>query len=301
MFFGRQQLPPQLREEARGLPFMPATGPIPALLAIDGEMRGRALTPADYVAATAILQAVTQFVVEARAAYEPTADEQDEVRTRGEYVAVCSGTPVTVHVQDEEPLAPTRAALVGEGPRPLPGSVHRLRVTLRDTRPPIWRRLVVPSTITLAQLHAVVQIAFGWEDDRDHVFNRKGHTIGPADSDAQFDEERTELWAVVPAARDVLRYTYGDRTEWVHDIEVEELAIVPEAQARPRCLDGRRAGPPEACWGPYSLDALLRGERLLWDGEAVTYDPADFSVAEVDANLAEAFAEQSSAAMAAAG
>ena len=34
---------------------------------------------------------------------------------------------------------------------------------LLGVRPPVWRRLLVPATGTLRELHGVVQVAFGWE------------------------------------------------------------------------------------------------------------------------------------------
>jgi hypothetical protein len=36
-----------------------------------------------------------------------------------------------------------------------------LRVTIRDTSPAIWRRLVVPSSFTFEQLHKTLQFVFG--------------------------------------------------------------------------------------------------------------------------------------------
>lgn len=40
----------------------------------------------------------------------------------------------------------------------------RLRITLRDVKPTVWRRLEVSLTATLADLHAAIQAAMGWED-----------------------------------------------------------------------------------------------------------------------------------------
>jgi Plasmid pRiA4b ORF-3-like protein len=41
--------------------------------------------------------------------------------------------------------------------------IYQIKVTLLGTRPPIWRRLLVPSEWTLEQLHALLQAAMGWE------------------------------------------------------------------------------------------------------------------------------------------
>lgn len=49
-------------------------------------------------------------------------------------------------------------------------TAYHLRLTLRDIDPPIWRSLVVPSTITLAKLHRVFQVTMGWQFSRLHQF-----------------------------------------------------------------------------------------------------------------------------------
>jgi hypothetical protein len=42
--------------------------------------------------------------------------------------------------------------------------IYQLKVTLVDSKPPIWRRLLVRSDITLAGLHDILPAAFGWWD-----------------------------------------------------------------------------------------------------------------------------------------
>jgi hypothetical protein len=49
-------------------------------------------------------------------------------------------------------------------------TVHVLRVELKGSKPPIWRKLAVPSDMTLGELHDTIQIAMGWEDDHLHQF-----------------------------------------------------------------------------------------------------------------------------------
>jgi hypothetical protein len=49
-------------------------------------------------------------------------------------------------------------------------SVYQLRVVLRRVSPLIWRRLLVRADASIADLHAVLQLAFGWEGDHLHRF-----------------------------------------------------------------------------------------------------------------------------------
>src|SRR5208283_4014151 len=63
----------------------------------------------------------------------------------------------------------------------IPQEIYQIKVTLLGTNPPIWRRLLVPAVLTLAQLHLVLQIAMGWEGGHMHEF-RVGHRhFGPPD------------------------------------------------------------------------------------------------------------------------
>ena len=55
-----------------------------------------------------------------------------------------------------------------------PPEIFQLKVTLLGTMPPIWRRLLAPADLTLAQMHDVLQASMGWQDCHMHEFNA-GH------------------------------------------------------------------------------------------------------------------------------
>lgn len=44
------------------------------------------------------------------------------------------------------------------------------KVMLEHTRPPMWRRVLVPEKITFYELHRVIHTVFGWEDEHLHSF-----------------------------------------------------------------------------------------------------------------------------------
>jgi hypothetical protein len=52
--------------------------------------------------------------------------------------------------------------------------IYQLRAVLRGISPLIWRRLLVRSDSTVAQLHEVLQVAFGWDDEHLNRFENRG-------------------------------------------------------------------------------------------------------------------------------
>ncbi|WP_309144986.1 MULTISPECIES: plasmid pRiA4b ORF-3 family protein [unclassified Bradyrhizobium] len=53
----------------------------------------------------------------------------------------------------------------------------RIKVTLKDVKPEVMRRLVVPVTLRLDRLHLTLQAAFGWTNG--HLFEFfAGESIG---------------------------------------------------------------------------------------------------------------------------
>jgi hypothetical protein len=172
-----------------------------------------------------------------------------------------------------------------------------LKVSLRGTKPPIWRQLRMPANTTLDMVHEVLQASFGWTDDHLHVFESGGQRYSarssePAWGEPDGDERRVRLADLLGAPGDRLRYEYDFGDSWEHDIVVEE--VVPGDGARVAvCVGGRRAGPPEDCggvWGYTELCAILadprhqeHNERMDWVGGR--FDPARFDPQEVNSIL----------------
>jgi Plasmid pRiA4b ORF-3-like protein/Domain of unknown function (DUF1841) len=167
--------------------------------------------------------------------------------------------------------------------------VFQVKISLLGARPPIWRRLRLPATTTLGQLHDVIQTAFGWMDSHLHSFEAEGRNYSRPDfgldefGDPFADEAQARLGDVVPAVGGRLRYTYDFGDGWEHDLVVEEI-LPPDSVPHAVCVAGRRAGPPEDCGGVWGYAELLdiladpghpeHAERLDWLG--YRYDPAAF-------------------------
>ena len=67
---------------------------------------------------------------------------------------------------------------MGAATQPAISTIYHLRVTLRDVSPLVWRRVLVRSDTTIAQLHDVLQIAMGWEDAHLQQFRMHGKADG---------------------------------------------------------------------------------------------------------------------------
>lgn len=181
--------------------------------------------------------------------------------------------------------------------RPAKGdSVYQLKVTLLDTKPPIWRRLLVDGANTLDHLHEVIQAAFGWWNYHLHEFEVGRARYGTPDPDNDWgeparDERRTRLDAIASEGTS-FRYTYDFGDNWDHRVVIEKV-LAPADIVVPACTGGRRACPPEDCggtWGYRELLAILadpshpeHDERVEWLGGP--FDPRAFHPGEFEDNL----------------
>lgn len=209
-----------------------------------------------------------------------------------------SDSPGWMIVKEPEidPLIASLLDQVGKPPRrakkgallPPSALMYQLKVTLIDSQPPIWRRIQVSGDTSLPRLHAILQIAMGWTNSHLHGFNIAGHFYSEPDPDGMMeaiDERPVRLSQIAPqvGSRFIYEYDFGD--SWDHELVVEQIfAPQPEVQY-PRCLDGKRACPPEDVGGMGGYEeflAAIRNRRHPEHAQMLTWIGGKFAPEKID-------------------
>ena len=174
--------------------------------------------------------------------------------------------------------------------------IYQLKITLRDSKPPIWRRVLIPGTFSLYKLHNVIQIAMGWTNSHLHQFiiNDQYYSIpSPDDMEPVVDERRYSVSRIAShmARRFVYEYDFGD--SWEHEIVVEKSLLSEKGVKYPVCLKGKRACPPEDVGGAWGYQGFLEAisnprhpehaSYLEWVGGE--FDPEAFDVDDINPAL----------------
>ncbi|HEY4467951.1 MAG TPA: plasmid pRiA4b ORF-3 family protein [Klebsiella sp.] len=136
---------------------------------------------------------------------------------------------------------------------------YQLKVTLTETTPAVWRRFVVPASITLDRLHDVLQIVMGWEDSHlhDFIFKKKIYTELPESSTDEY-EAVTRLNELLKKKGNTLIYRYDFGDDWLHEITLEDKNYFPDEMLCPfECIEGEMICPMEDCGGPGSYTHML--------------------------------------------
>jgi hypothetical protein len=100
----------------------------------------------------------------------------------------------------------------------------QLRISLRGVSPPVWRRLLIPEEITIADLQHVMQLAMGWNDEHVHQFMSRGWRYGGHREGALqcFDGPDTlSLAAFGLHEHERFAYVYDFTAWWLHDVRVD--------------------------------------------------------------------------------
>jgi hypothetical protein len=177
-----------------------------------------------------------------------------------------------------------------------PRTIYQLKITIDGIKPPVWRRVLVPATVTLAQLHQIIQEAFGWWDYHLHEFTIDGVRYGTDDGedwgDPPQDERRSRLGNLA-AKGGRIRYTYDFGDNWEHTITVDDVLPAEQGTTYPRCIAGKRSRPPEDVGGTWGYAEFLTAiadpdhpehEQLIeWSGG--DFDPEHCDLVDINASL----------------
>ena len=172
--------------------------------------------------------------------------------------------------------------------------IYQVKITLQHIEPPIWRR-VQTNDCSLDELHDIIQVCMGWEDQHMHAFVIDDEEFGnpKLGSEAEYDSRYVRLSEVVDEGHTHFRYDYDFGDDWRHIIDIEKTLPAEEGVRYPRCVAGKRACPPEDCGGPYGYPYFLdkiqdpehdeHEETLEWVGGE--FDPEELDLDEVNEEL----------------
>ncbi len=139
--------------------------------------------------------------------------------------------------------------------------IYLFKIELDNIKPKIWREFFVPSDISLADFHWVIQNVMGWCNSHLHEFEIHGERYQEY-SDPEFPVKETfayRLIDLVPAQAKTFYYTYDFGDSWEHTIKLVKANFSPP-EGFPNgygCLGGARACPPEDIGGPYGYPDFL--------------------------------------------
>ncbi len=166
------------------------------------------------------------------------------------------------------------------------------------SKPPVWRRLLVPATIRLNRLHDIIQAAMGWEDYHLHAFEAGGVDYGPPDQSSTIGTSAGRRFTTssislgIGCATSTTSATTGITTSWLR--RPSELRSLRATRSASPGRDAARRKTAAACGEYADLRETLadptsedHADMLEWLGieNAAEFDPHAFDADEVNVVL----------------
>ena len=174
-------------------------------------------------------------------------------------------------------------------PRYLPADVVRkytIRITLKGITPPIWRKVEVPSNISLRHLSELIMAVMGWSGYHMNQF-RKGldtyyEPCYQRDGDMEdfsdvrirhFNQEEYSIGQILEEKGRSFTFDYDFGDGWEHEVRLSSVSEYADGEPRKiRFISGKRACPPEDCGGLWGYDELCGIVRKKASGKRLTRD-----------------------------
>lgn len=166
-------------------------------------------------------------------------------------------------------------------------TIARLRISLDDIRPEIWRMVEIQTSASLKAVHDVIQAAMGWQDYHLWTFDAGGRRYGLPDPDWPDENlaaaKNTKLANLIDRGISDMIYTYDLGDDWRHTVTIGAVEQGDAKVIYPRFVAGRRRCPPEDVGGWPGFENFLAAladpahrqhrELLEWYGKP--FNPED--------------------------
>ena len=190
---------------------------------------------------------------------------------------------------------------------PRKAQIYQLKITLKGSRPPIWRRVLVPSGITFHRLHRIIQTVFDWQDCHLYEFSFSGANVSAPREDNLIlpdpkpskNARRLKIDRLLTSERHCT-YTYDFGDDWEHEIELEKVLEPEPGVSYPFCNEGERHAPLEDIGGIGGYSRFLKAisdpqdpeheEMLEWVGgsdDDPGFDPEECDLYQINGMLAD--------------
>lgn len=145
---------------------------------------------------------------------------------------------------------------------------YQLKITLKDIKPPIWRRFIVPAGLSFSQLTLVIHKVMGWSGYHLSEYTFKNLCIKlTEENEDYFPLSYGDMYFANLCSADFLidemfervksfTYTYDFGDNWSHQVQIENV-IEDYEYAFPMVLKYKGEIPPEDCGGPDGYYNLL--------------------------------------------
>lgn len=175
-------------------------------------------------------------------------------------------------------------------------TLYLLKISLDHSKPAVWRRVLTPS-ITLFEMHSLIQTVMGWTDSHLHGFDVRQVRVPSIEDGAVVSEETISIAQLLAARIKTFHYTYDFGDDWQHTISIESIRPLEVGQVYPKCLAGAGACPLEDVGGIDQWSQLLdvlQHQALDCDESMTTllarvgrdFSPEQFELADVNQRLA---------------
>jgi hypothetical protein len=144
--------------------------------------------------------------------------------------------------------------------------ILQFKVWLLGISPMIWRRVQVPASMTLRELHGVIQVAMGWEGIHLFQFTLRARRFGSRELAARSPDISLSELRLRSGTR--FCYEYDLNGPWEHEVRLGSQHEAAPGRSYPICLDGDGSCPPEDCGGVHGFLA----RREAWTAPETSDD-----------------------------